>query len=146
MSEEQNAARSFDWEAFRQSMGYSPEELQRFRSHPNNEYVAIHAQRLDKWWIVAEVIESHGCAAGHEVGDKIHFSPHGVLETEKSPSRICLHAFPGLASAVAVMQERIISGLDPDPNLFKHIGCIDVGIQCGGWGHIAFKLYGIPRE
>lgn len=146
MSGKQNASRSFDWEAFRQSMGYSPEELQTFRSHPNNEYVAKHAQRLDKWWIVAEVVESHGCAAGHEVGDKIYFSPHGVLETEKSPSRICLHAFPGLASAVAVMQERIISGLDPAPNLFKHIGCIDVGVQCGGWGHIAFKLYGMPRE
>lgn len=48
MSEKQNASTSFDWEAFRQSMGYSSEELQTFRSHPNNEYVAKHAQRLDK--------------------------------------------------------------------------------------------------
>ena len=146
MSEQERSPQELDWEAFAESMGYSPDQLEIFRSHPNNEFVAKHAGRLDKWWIVAEIVESHGCAAGHEVGDKIYFSPHGVLETEKSPPRICLHAFPGLASAVAVMQERIISGLDPDPNLFRHIGCIDVGVQCGGWGRIAFKLYGVPRD
>jgi hypothetical protein len=137
---------SFDWEAFQTSMGYSRDELETFRSYPNNEFVAQNAERLDNWWIVAEVTESHGCAAGHGIGDKIYFSPHGVLETEKSPSQICLQAFPPLASAVAVMQERIISGLDPHPNLFRHVGCLDVGIQCGGWGHIAFKLYAEPRE
>lgn len=144
MSENESASQSFDWDDFGRSMGYSLDELETFRSHPNNEFVAQHAGRLDKWWIVAEVTESHGCAAGHEVGEKLFFSPHGLLETEKGPRRICLHAFPGLASAVAVMQERIISGLDPD--LFRHIGCIDVGVQCGGWGRIAFKLYGVPRD
>ena len=135
-----------DWEAFRQSLGYSPEELVAFRSHANNEFVAENAGRLNEWLIVAEVVESHGCAAGHKIGDKLYFSPHGVLEAEKGPSRICVQAIPALASAVAVFQERIIAGLTPEPYLFKRVGCVDVGVACGGWGHIAFNLYAIPRD
>lgn len=146
MNEMQEPAQQVDWEALGRSLGYSPEELQTFRAHPNNVYVAENSWRLDKWWIVAEVVASHGCAAGHQVGDRIYFAASGTLEAAKSPSRICLHAFPGLASAVAVIQERIIAGLEPNPSLFKHVGCIDVGVQCGGWGHIAFDVYGVPRE
>lgn len=146
MSEAEEVGQPVDWDALGRSLGYSAEELQAFRSHPNNVYVAENAWRLDQWWIVAEVVASHGCAAGHRVGDKIYFSASGTLETAKSPTCICLHALPGLASAVAVIQERIIAGLDPSPSLFKHVGCIDVGVQCGGWGHIAFDVYGIPRE
>ncbi len=145
MSDQQVTFSQADWEGFRQSMGYSPDELAAFRSHPNNEYVVEHAARLDKWLIVAEVIESHGCAAQHKVGDKLYFSPHGVLEAEKGPRRICLQVFPALASAVAVFQERIISGLAPDRYLFKHVGCVVVGVLCGGWGHMAFTLYAVPR-
>lgn len=145
MAEEESLQPTVDWEAFRKSIGYTPEELEAFRSRPNNVYVVENAHRLDRWVIVAEVIESHGCAAGHKVGDRLYFSPHGVLETEKGPSRICVQAIPALASAVAVFQERIIAGLSPDPYLFRQVGCVDVGVACGGWGHIAFRLYAVPR-
>jgi hypothetical protein len=127
-------------------MGYSPEELEAFRSHSNNEYVVARASRLDRWVVVAEVVESHGCAAGHKTGDRLLLSPHGVLEADKGPQRICLQVFPALASALAVFSERIISGLDPDPYLFRRVGCVDVGVKCRGWGHIAFNLYAIPRS
>ncbi len=145
MADEERPRETVDWEAFRQSLGYTPEELEAFRSQPNNVYVVENAQRLDRWVIVAEVVESHGCAAGHRVGDKLYFSPHGVLEADRGPSRICVQAIPALASAVAVFQERIIAGLSPDPYLFRHVGCVDVGVACGGWGHIAFRLYALPR-
>lgn len=88
---------AMDWEAFRLSMGYTPEELDVFRSHANNAYVVENADRLNRWVIAAEVMDSHGCAAGHKVGDRLYFSPHGVLETEKSPLRICVQAIPALA-------------------------------------------------
>ncbi|MDH7489110.1 MAG: hypothetical protein QHH80_06340 [Anaerolineae bacterium] len=145
MAEKKLPETGVDWEAFRQGMGYTPEELEAFRSHANNAYVVENAHLLDRWVIVAEVIDSHGCAAGHKVGDKLYFSPHGVLETEKGPARICVQAIPALASAVAVFQERIIAGLSPDPYLFRQVGCVDVGVACGGWGHVAFRLYALPR-
>jgi len=144
MSSDSGNVGMVDWEAFRESMGYSPQELERFRAHPNNVFVVENACRLDEWEIVAEVIESHGCAAGHNVGSKLFFSPHGVLLADKAPERVCLHALTTLGPAVAVFQERIIAGLSPDPYLFRHVGCLDVGVTCGGWGHIAFKLYALP--
>jgi uncharacterized repeat protein (TIGR04076 family) len=136
-----------NWAAFAQAMGYSDEELKVFRSQPNNEYVVRNAARLNRWWIVAEVIEAHGCAAGHKVGQTITFSAaQGTLEADKSPAHICMATLSALATAVAVYQERIVSGLDPDANLYRRLGCVDAGLQCGGWGHVSFKLYAVPRE
>lgn len=127
-------------------MGYSKQDLDTFRSFPNHEYVVRNAARLDQWLIVAEVIESHGCSAQHHVGDRLYLSPHGLLEARSSPSRICLQAISPLSTAIAAFAERIIAGLEPNPYLFDRVGCLDVGLKCGGWGHIAFKLYAVPRE
>ena len=145
MSDERAAWTEARWSGFGRAMGYSAEELREFRSHPNNEYVVQNAWRLDEWVIEAEVVESHGCAAGHKVGDKLYFSPQGVLEARRGPEQICLAGLVGLASAVAVMQERIIMGLPPDAMLFRRVGCLDVGVRCGGWGHVAFSLSAVPR-
>jgi hypothetical protein len=133
------------WSAFGRAMGYSAEELRQFRAYPNNEYVAQNAWRLDEWIIEAEVIESHGCASGHRLGDKLYFSPQGVMETRLGPERVCLAALAGLGPAVSVMQERIVVGLPPESMLFHRVGCLDVGVHCGGWGHVAFSLSAVPR-
>ena len=132
------------WESFRQAMGYTEEELAVFRSNPNREFVMQHADRLDAWTITAEVVESHGCAAGHQVGDQFRFSPHGTYLAAQGPDRPCLQVFVAVAPAVAVMQERIISDLSPEPYLFNHVGCVDVGLACGGWGQIALRLSAQP--
>jgi hypothetical protein len=133
-----------EWEAFRQSMGYSREELAAFRADPRREYVMQHANRLDAWRIVATVVASHGCAAGHLTGDRFLFSPHGVYLSALGPECPCLQIFVAVAPAVAVMQERIIAGLGPEAYLFTHVGCVDVGLACGGWGHIALRLSAEP--
>jgi uncharacterized repeat protein (TIGR04076 family) len=133
-----------EWEAFRQSMGYSPDELAAFRADSRREYVMQHADRLDAWRIVAAVVASHGCAAGHRSGDRFVFSPHGVYLCAQGPQRPCIQVFVAVAPAVAVMQERIIAGLSPEAYLFTHVGCVDVGLACGGWGHVALRLSAEP--
>lgn len=129
-----------DWESFRKGVGYSEEELAEFRVDPRREYVVQHADRLDAWTIVAEVVESHGCAAGHDPGDRLYFSPHGTYLSDRGPAKPCLQLLVAVAPAVAVMQERIIADLSPEPYLFNHVGCVDVGLACGGWGHVALRL------
>jgi len=141
---DQDRLTAAEWDSFRQSMGYSPEELAAFRADPRREYVMQHADRLDAWRIVAEVVSSHGCAAGHRHGDRFAFSPHGVYLSAQGPQRPCLQIFVAVAPAVAVMQERMIAGLSPEPYLFTHVGCADVGLACGGWGHVALRLYAEP--
>ncbi len=129
-----------EWDAFRAQMGYSEEELVQFRADPRRAYVMQHADRLDAWLIVAEVIASHGCAAGHAVGQRFYFSPHGLYLSAMGPAAPCVQILVAVAPALAVMQERIVSGLDPEAYLFNHVGCVDVGLARGGWGHVALKL------
>jgi uncharacterized repeat protein (TIGR04076 family) len=135
-----------EWESFRQQMGYSEQELAQFRADPRRAYVTQHADRLNAWVIVAEVMASHGCAAGHQVGQRFSFSPNGLYLSAQGPGTPCLQILVAVAPAVAVMQERIISGLSPEPYLFNHVGCVDVGLACGGWGHVALVLYAEPAQ
>jgi uncharacterized repeat protein (TIGR04076 family) len=146
MGEAEDRLSPADWEAFRQQMGYSVEELAEFRADPRRAYVMQHADRLDAWVIVAEVVASHGCAAGHRVGQRFYISPHGVYVSTRGPAAPCLQVLVAVAPAVAVMQERIIAGLSPEPYLFNHVGCVDVGLACGGWGHVALWLYAEPAR
>jgi|GEM_PF-6889259 len=59
---------------------------------------------------------------------------------------ICIHALPPLSTAVAVIQERLCSGLDPEPHMFDRLSCLDAGVRCGGWGQAFFKIYPVLRQ
>jgi uncharacterized repeat protein (TIGR04076 family) len=146
MSETRDRLSPAEWETFRQQMDYSEQELAEFRADPRRAYVMQHGDRLDAWVIVAEVVASHGCAAGHHVGQRFHFSPNGLYLSDQGPAAPCLQVLVAVAPAVAVMQERIVSGLDPEPYLFNHTGCVDVGLACGGWGHVALRLFAEPAH
>jgi len=37
-------------------------------------------------------------------------------------------------------QELFYAGIDPNTMRIKHGGCFDVGLKCGGWGRVVFKL------
>jgi hypothetical protein len=30
--------------------------------------------------------------------------------------------------------------VDPNEMRFNRVGCFDVGVRCGGWGHIALEI------
>jgi hypothetical protein len=38
------------------------------------------------------------------------------------------------------------AGVDANDIRFKRVGCGDVGLQCGGWGHIVMELKVEDRE
>ena len=59
---------------------------------------------------------------------------------------ICIHALPLFSPAVAVIQERLCSGLDPEPHMFDRLSCLDAGVRCGGWGQAFFKIYPVLRQ
>ena len=37
-------------------------------------------------------------------------------------------------------QELFYAGVDPNDMRFKRIGCVDVGVSCGGWGHVVMEV------
>ena len=129
------------WKTVQQHLGYNDEEMKQFRENPRNEDVLSKTAVMLNKTIVAEIIESHGCDSGHKVGDKIYFDGRGVsLLTKLGPSKICIFALHSVALAMPALAELLYAGINPNEMRFKRFGCPDVGIKCGGWGHIVMEL------
>ena len=134
-----------DWIEFQQEMGYTDEEMAMFRANPKAVRLLERVDRMAAWDIIAEVMEAPGCA-NHKPGDRIILSPLGLLRAHEGPELVCVHALPPLSVSVAVIQERLCSDLDPEPYMFDRVGCLDVGVRCGGWGQAFFKIYPVRRS
>ena len=128
------------WKFMQQHLGYTDEELEKFRSNPKNVDIMSKAPDLMNKTIVAEVVASHGCASQHHVGDRFYFDGAGNLVTKLNPKRICVHALSVLSSPIVVVNELFYAGVDPNEMRLNRVGCFDVGIQCGGWGHIVLEV------
>jgi uncharacterized repeat protein (TIGR04076 family) len=129
------------WGTFQKQLGYNDEEMKQFRENPRNEDVLSKTAVMLNKTIVAKIIKSHGCDSGHKVGDKIYFDGRGIsLLTKLGPSRICIFALHSIALAMPALAELLYAGINPNEMRFKRFGCPDVGIKCGGWGHIVMEL------
>lgn len=128
------------WKFMQQHLGYTDEELEVFRSNPKNVDIMSKAPELMNKTIIAEVVASHGCASQHKVGDRFYFDGAGNLITKLNPKRICVHALSVLSGPMVVVNELFYAGVDPNDMRLNRVGCFDVGIQCGGWGHIAMEI------
>lgn len=129
------------WKLVQKHLGYSNEEMKIFRADPRNEDALLKTIPMLNKTFVAEVVESHGCDSGHKVGDKIYFDGRGIsLLTRLGPSRICIFALHSIALAMPAVAELFYAGVDPNQMRFKRFGCPDVGLKCGGWGHIVMEI------
>ena len=129
------------WKGVQQQLGYNDEEMKKFRENPRNEDVLSKTAVMLNKTIVVEIIESHGCDSGHKVGDKIYFDGRGVsLLTKLGPSKVCIFALHSVTLAMPALAELLYAGINPNEMRFKRFGCPDVGIKCGGWGHIVMEL------
>jgi uncharacterized repeat protein (TIGR04076 family) len=128
------------WKTVQQHLGYNDEEMKKFRENPRNEDVLAKAPALMNKTIVAKVVESHGCNSEHKVGDKLYFDGAGNLITKLCPKRICIYALNSIAQLIFASNELFYAGIDPNEMRFRRAGCFDVGVQCGGWGHIVMEL------
>ncbi|MBI4768276.1 MAG: TIGR04076 family protein [Deltaproteobacteria bacterium] len=129
------------WKVVQGHLGYNEEEMKLFRSDPRNEDALTKTAAMLNKTMVVEVIESHGCDSGHKVGDKFFFDGRGIsLLTKLGPNRICIFALHSIALAMTAMAELFYAGVDPNTMRFKRFGCPDVGIRCGGWGHVVMEV------
>ena len=128
------------WKTFQQHLGYSDEEMKKFKENPRNGDVLTKSSALMDKTIAIKKVESQGCNSHHKVGDKFYFDGAGNLITKLSPKRICIYALSSIASLIFTSNELFYAGIDPNETRFKRAGCFDVGVQCGGWGHIVMEL------
>ena len=128
------------WKFIQQHLGYSDDEMNLFRSNPKNVDIISKAPALMNKTIIAEVVSSHGCNSQHRVGDRFYFDGAGNLLTKMSPKRICIHALSALSGLIFTANELFYAGVDPNEMRLNRVGCFDVGVECGGWGHIDLEL------
>lgn len=128
------------WRFMKEHLRYNDEEMRKFRENPRNADVLAKNSQILNSTIVVEVVESKNCNSQHEVGDKFVFDGVGNLLTKKSPKKICIYALAQLAQAIFAINELMYAGVDPNKIRFKRAGCFDVGVDCGGWGHIVMEV------
>lgn len=128
------------WKFYQKHLGYTDDEMKKFRQNPRNEDVISKAPALMNKTIVIEVVEAHGCNSQHKVGDKFYFDGSGNLLTKLCPGRICFGAMSAMPSLISMAHELFYAGVDPNEMRFKRAGCIDIGIQCGGWGRVIMEV------
>jgi uncharacterized repeat protein (TIGR04076 family) len=128
------------WKLLQKHLGYTDEEMEKFRENPRNEDILSKDPALRNKTIVVKVVESHGCNSQHKVGDKFYFDGAGNLITKLCPKRVCIYALSSVVALISTSRELFYAGVDPNEMRFKIAGCSDVGVQCGGWGHIVMEL------
>jgi uncharacterized repeat protein (TIGR04076 family) len=114
------------WRFIKKRLGYSNEEMEVFRDHPENEKVLDKAPEIQQKTIVAEVVESHGCNSQHAVGDKFYFDGAGNLLTKKCPTKVCVYALNAISMQVFTAGELILAGADPNEMRFRRAACFEV--------------------
>ena len=128
------------WDLIQSHLGYTDKEMKIFKENQRNVDVLSKAPALMNKTIVIEVVQSHGCNSQHKIGDKLYFDGAGNLITKLAPKRICIYALSSMTKLIFASNELFYSGIDPNEMRFKRTGCFDVGVQCGGWGHIVMEI------
>lgn len=128
------------WKFMQKHLGYTDEEMKKFRKDPKNEGVLAKGLELMNKTIVCEVVASRGCNSQHKVGDRFYFDGAGNLLTKRGPNRICVYALSSIAPMIFTSNELLYAGVDPNEMRFKRASCFDVGVECSGWGQIVMEL------
>jgi uncharacterized repeat protein (TIGR04076 family) len=131
-----------------QQVGYSEADLEHFR---DGDFRVRHITRLaeaaTRYSIVAEVVESKHCNSHHRVGDRFVLDVDGNFINKLCPKRMCVYLISQLIVPVAVINERLSEGLDPNAFHFAHyVKCVDVGVECDGYGQVMLRVEVKPRE
>jgi uncharacterized repeat protein (TIGR04076 family) len=117
-------------------LNYTEEEMTAFKANPRNLEILDKVPGLLNTTFEAEVIEAHGCACQHQAGQKIIIYGDGSIASDRCPEKICIYLIQALGPIVFGAQEFLYAGLDPNLLRFKKVGCFDIGVKCGGLGHV----------
>jgi len=121
-------------------LGLTDQEFSLIEQQPRFQRLFDNALEASKYRLVAEVVESKGCHSGHTVGQKLMFDSTGNLLTRLSPDRVCAFLMPNLTVLINAFFENLMNGRNPNEVIFNRTGCFDVGVACGGWGHVVVEM------
>ncbi len=128
-------------------VGYTAAEMELFKEgDPRLRQIHRLAQAAAKYSIVAEVVQAKNCNSGYQTGDKFVLDVDGNFISKLCPKRLCVYALSQFPIPVALINERLSEGLDPNQfHFMKFVQCPDVGVECAGYGQVRFAIKVVPR-
>ncbi len=134
-------------ERFAARVGYSPEDLKHFQDgDPRLRQMEKLAKAAPRYSIEAKVIKSRHCNTQYQLGDRFILDIDGNFITKLCPQKICVYLASQLIVPVALINERLSEGLDPNSFHFMHfVKCLDAGVECSGYGEVMLEMKAVPR-
>ncbi len=132
---------------FGDRVGYTETDLAHFQEDDRRvRQMEKLTRAAARYSIQVEVVKARHCNSGYQAGDKFILDVNGNFITKLCPARLCVYAISQLAVPVALINERLGEGLDPSRFHFMHqVRCLDVGVECGGYGEVRFEVKVVPR-
>jgi len=129
-------------------VGYTQQQRERFSEGGHRiRHVRRLAQAASRYSIQAEVIESQHCNSGHVVGQRFLLDMDGNLLAKHCPKKICVYLVSQLTVPVALINERLSEGLDPNHfHFMRQVRCPDAGVECLGYGQVRVSVSVISRK
>lgn len=126
-------------ERIKMFIGYTDEDILKTTPKQHKSWKA--QDKLNEWFLVAEVVESHNCGARNKVGDRYVIQSGTALVPEECTVRfLCTGAICPISSLGAILYERLADGLNPrDFAADEYVWCMDTGVEHGGYGRILMK-------
>lgn len=129
------------WPKFQKKLGYTDQEMKKFRSMPQYEEMVKNSMNFMQSRIICEVIEARGCMGGHKVGQKIVMDGNGILLRDECPPKMCILLLGPLMSVIPMVMQTFKDNTNPNKMIFPRVRCTDVGVENGGWGTVLLNLY-----
>jgi hypothetical protein len=128
-------------------VGYTEAEMEKFAEGGHRVRQVNRLSRAAPLYsIEAEVVESRNCNSGHVKGQKIVMDVDGNLVTALCPKKLCVYLVSQLAIPVALVNERLGEGLEPnDFHFMRTVQCPDAGVDCMGYGKVTAQVRVVPR-
>lgn len=132
---------------FGERVGYTDAEMEQFpEGDPRLRQISKLTRAAARYSIQAEVVAAKHCNSGYQVGDRFILDVDGNFVTKLCPPRLCVYLVAQLQVPVALINERLSEGLDPNSFQFmRQVRCPDAGVDCGGYGEVRLRINVIPR-
>lgn len=119
--------------------GFSEEQVESL-SEKQQKLIETRDLRL-AYKVIMEVVKTQNCALKPKVGDRYVMGVNSVLIPEECTFPLCLMALAPALPIIYTILDRVSQGQDPNGHLIDHVKCTDTGLNCGGIGEVAFKVY-----
>lgn len=129
-------------------VGYDKHESEEFLEGGHRvRQVKCLAEAAPMYSIEAKVVSAKNCNTGYKEGDRFVLDVDGNLVNKFCPKRMCVYLVSQLTIPVALINERLSEGLDPnDFHFMRYIRCPDTGVECMGYGEVVMCVKVINRS